>query len=162
VFAALSGQLAERRHAAERRPPLDLGLDPLSLIAQVELFRGLNEAERAETARLLRPILIVPGEMVVRAGERAATMFFISSGALEVRTATGPVRLGSGEVVGEYGLLTGAPRTADVLALGYCTLLSLSRADLERIFAINRSLRDRVVAVARERFGATIDAALVI
>jgi CPA1 family monovalent cation:H+ antiporter len=162
VFSALLSQLSKRRRHAERRPPLDLGLDPRSLIRQVEFFRDLTDGEQTETARLLRPMLVVPGEMVLRAGDRAATMYFISSGAVEVKTASGPIRLGSGQVLGEYGLLTGAPRTADVQALSYCMLLSLSRSDLERIFAINAAVRERVVAVARERFGAGIDAALVV
>jgi CPA1 family monovalent cation:H+ antiporter len=162
VFSSLLSQLSKRRRYAERRPPLDLGLDPRSLIRQVEFFRDLTDGEQTETARLLRPMLVVPGEMVLRAGDRAATMYFISSGAVEVKTASGPIRLGSGQVLGEYGLLTGAPRTADVQALSYCMLLSLSRSDLERIFAINAAVRERVVAVARERFGAGIDAALVV
>ncbi len=162
VYSALSGQLGKRRRAAERRPPLDLGLDPRSLTAQVEFFRDLTEGERNEIATLLRPMLVVPGEMVLRAGDRAGTMYFISSGAVEVKTASGPIRLGSGQVFGEYGLLTGAPRNADVQALSYCMLLSLSLLDLRRVFAINAAVRERVVAVARERFGAGVDAALVI
>jgi monovalent cation:H+ antiporter, CPA1 family len=59
-------------------------------------------------------------------------MFFISSGAVEVRLPTQRVRLGSGEFVGEMALLSHQPRQADVVSLGYGTVLVLAAADFER------------------------------
>lgn len=64
----------------------------------------------------------MPNERVVRAGDRDV-VFFIVSGAVEVRLPVRHVRLGTGEFFGEMALLTGRPRQADVVALSYCRLL---------------------------------------
>jgi CPA1 family monovalent cation:H+ antiporter len=76
-------------------------------------------------------------------------VFFIASGAVEVRLPARRVRLGSGEFFGEMALLAGRPRQADVVALTYCRLLVLRKADLERFLAANPEARatiDRTMA----------------
>ena len=62
-------------------------------------------------------------------------MFFISSGAVEVQLPTERVRLGSGEFVGEMALLSHRPRQADVVSLGYGTVLVLAAADFEHFLS---------------------------
>ena len=66
-------------------PPLDLGLRAEELIAEFEMFAGLGAAELKELARLFRPRLLVPDEVVIRKGERGNAMFLISSGAVRTR-----------------------------------------------------------------------------
>jgi CPA1 family monovalent cation:H+ antiporter len=154
VFNDLERGLATRRHAAERRPPLDLGLSRAALVDRVPLFADLEPARRRKLCRLLKARLVVPGETIVRRGERGDSMYFISSGAVEVRLPSGePIRLGSGEFFGELALIMEQPRNADVVALGYCRLLTLARRDLERLFKADATLRDRIHAVANERLG---------
>jgi CPA1 family monovalent cation:H+ antiporter len=127
----------ERDHEKTRfdpgkRAPLDLGLQTRELIESIEMFRGLDRAELEALARLFRPRLVLPDEVLIRKGERGKGMFFISSGAVEVRLPTERVQLGSGEFVGEMALLTRRPRQADVICLGYGRVLELSAADFER------------------------------
>jgi CPA1 family monovalent cation:H+ antiporter len=151
VFNDLLRGLGARRAAAEHRPALDLGLDPASLVARVPLFAELDEKRRKKIARRLKPVLTVPGEVVVRKGERGEMMFFISSGAVEVMIKGGPIRLGSGDFFGEMALVLDMPRTADVVSLGFGRLLSLSRRDLDRLCETDENLRNRIYEVARER-----------
>jgi CPA1 family monovalent cation:H+ antiporter len=92
----------------------------------------LDSAELEALARIFRPRLVLPDEVLIRKGERGKGMFFISSGAVEVRLPTERVQLGSGEFVGEMALLTRRPRQADVICLGYGRVLELSAADFER------------------------------
>lgn len=152
VFNDLERGLTQRRHAAERRPPLDLGLSRAALVERVPLFADLEPERRAKLCRLLKARLVVPGETIVKRGERGDSMYFISSGAVEVRLPSGePIRLGSGDFFGELALIMDQPRNADVVALGYCRLLTLARRDLERLFKADAALRDRIHAVANER-----------
>ena len=88
-------------------------------------------------ARLLRPRFTVPNERIVRAGDRGDAVFFIASGAVEVRLPVRHVRLGTGEFFGEMALLTGRPRQAGVVALSYCRLLVLRKADFDRFVTAN-------------------------
>ena len=53
-------------------------------------------------------------------GERGDAMYFISSGAVEVKLTTTPVQLGTGQFFGELALIDDRPRTSDVVSLGFC------------------------------------------
>ena len=90
----------------------------------------------------------------VRRGERGDAMYLITSGAVEVRIDPAPVRLGSGDFFGELALLVADRRNADVVALGYCQLLSLAARDLNRLFATEPALRQHIEAVAQSRSAA--------
>lgn len=141
---------AERRRAAER-PPLDLGLRTEELIRRLEMFRSLGSAELRALARLFRPWLAVPEETIIRKGERGSQVFFISSGAVEVVLPTHKVRLGRGDFFGEMALLSGRPRQADVVALGYCQLLVLSAADFRRFLKTNPAAKAEIDKIAEAR-----------
>jgi len=66
---------------------------------------------------------------------------------------SGEVRLGSGDFFGEIALLVGGLRTADVTALGYCSLLALYAGDFARLLAEDRELKATIDAVAHKRLG---------
>jgi Na+:H+ antiporter len=153
VYVGLQRQLRRRRRIVEARTVLDLGLQSDDLVARVPMFAALDDAARRAVARLLRPRLAVPDEIIVRRGERGDAMYFISSGAVEVRISP-PVRLGSGDFFGELALLVADRRNADVVALGYCQLLSLAARDLNRLFGTEPALRDHIRAVAEARTAA--------
>jgi monovalent cation:H+ antiporter, CPA1 family len=146
----------EREHAAVRSmmdelPPLDLGLRAEDLLAQFDMFAGLGAAELRALARLFRPRLLVPDEVVIRKGERGNAMFLISSGAVEVVLPNQRVRLGSGDFFGEMALLSGRPRGADVLALGYCRVLVLNASDFRRFLRNYPSAKTEIDRIADER-----------
>ena len=61
------------------------------------------------------------------------------------------VRLGSGDFFGEMALLSGRPRQADVVALGYCRVLVLSAADFRRFLGNYPRARAEIDRVAKER-----------
>jgi CPA1 family monovalent cation:H+ antiporter len=151
MYEDLQRKLRPRRRAVEVRPTLDLGLKREDLVGRVAMFAALDAKARRSVARMLRPRLAVPDEVIVRQGERGDAMYFISSGAVEVRISPTPVHLGSGDFFGELALLVADRRTADVVALGYCQLLSLAARDLHRLFGTEPALRDQIHAVAQAR-----------
>jgi CPA1 family monovalent cation:H+ antiporter len=153
----------EREHAAahsmmDELPPLDLGLRAEELLGEFEMFSGLNTAELRALARLFRPRLLVPDEVVIRKGERGNAMFLISSGAVEVALPKQRVRLGSGDFFGEMALLSRRRRQADVVALGYCRVLALSAADFRRFLRGYPQARAEIDRVASERARANAEA----
>ena len=157
VFEDLQRELRRRRRRVETRTALDLGLNRHDLIGRVPMFAALDERVRRSVARLLRPRLAVPDEVIVRRGEHGDAMYFISSGAVEVRVAPQPIQLGSGDFFGELALLVADRRNADVVALGYCQLLSLAARDLDRLFETEPALREQISAVARARIAAAVE-----
>jgi CPA1 family monovalent cation:H+ antiporter len=156
----------EREHEAVRSlmaelPPLDLGLRAEDLLAQFEMFAGLSAAELRALARLFRPRLLVPDEVVIRKGERGNAMFLISSGAVEVVLPNDRVRLGSGDFFGEMALLSRKRRQADVVALGYCRVLVLSGADIRHFLRDYPRARADIRRIAAERSRANLEKARV-
>jgi CPA1 family monovalent cation:H+ antiporter len=153
VYNDLQGGLDARNAALEVRPPLDLGLDPESLVRKVPYFADLDDTRIREIANLLRPRLVLPDELVVHKGDPGDAMYFVSTGAVEVVIEPTPVRLGSGDFFGEIALLKEMPRTADVTALTYCQVLALNAGDFRRLLDNHPDLRERIERVAEERLG---------
>jgi len=151
VYDGLMDDIEERGRPLEAAPKLDLGLDPEKLIPQVPFLADLSPERLAEIAGMLRPYLTVPGESVVAAGETGDAMYFISNGYLRVDLEPEPVYLGSGDFFGEIALLDERLRTANVVSLGFCRLLVLSRRDFLPFLDLNPDLKARIEGVAHER-----------
>ncbi len=142
---------------AEPRPRFEIGLNRHRLIERLDILSGLDEAQLDRVAKLLRPRFTVPNERIIRRGHRGDAVFFIASGAVEVRLPAHRVRLGSGEFFGEMALLSGRPRQADVVALTYCRLLVLRKAEFERFLAANPEARTTINRIAEERLSMNRD-----
>lgn len=151
VYNNLIEQLAERRGAVARRPPLDLGLELQAMIGRVSLFANLDRQAIVEVAKRLRALVALPGEKIVRIGGPSDSMYFVAAGEVTVHIRTIEVTLKEGDFFGEMGLLTSQPRNADVVANGYCHLLVLHKKDFDKILASRPEVRSAVEAVAARR-----------
>jgi CPA1 family monovalent cation:H+ antiporter len=154
VYDNLVRGLNQRRRAAFRRLRLDIAMAPETLLQRVRLFQGLSNDGRRRVAKVMRPRLALPGERIVKAGEHGDSMFFITTGAVEVVLPHSPVRLGTGEFFGEVALVTNRPRTADVVALSYSNLLVLNARDLARLSEADPEIGREIAAVAKARVAA--------
>jgi monovalent cation:H+ antiporter, CPA1 family len=151
VANKLTQTLRNKRSRLDRPPPLDLGLRTEALISQMPLFSKLGPRELKQLAKKLQTRLALPGERIVRRGEPGDEMFFIGSGAVEVRVQPEPIRLGTGEFFGELALLTGRLRSADVVAIGYCRLLVLRRELFDDVLGSHSTIGRSVRAAAQRR-----------
>ncbi len=120
-------------------------------VAKVPLFAGLGAGQIADIARLLRPQIVPENQVLVRRGDDADAMYFIMSGEVQVEVAPQPVRLKAGQFFGEIALLKDTARTATVVAVGECQLLSLGVADFRRLMAAHPDLKARIAQVVEER-----------
>lgn len=132
-------------------PRLDLGLDASRLVAQVPLFAELSSERQHSIVQRLKPRLMLPGEEIIRKGEKGDAMYFISSGAVKVLVEPDPVLLGSGQFFGEMALLSDQPRLVTVVAKSFCDLLVLTSVDFQSLMSQDDELREAVEKVARER-----------
>jgi monovalent cation:H+ antiporter, CPA1 family len=150
LYEDLKRHVAEA-HGAEPRPRFDIGLDTHHMIGRLDILSGLDDRQIDRVVKLLRPRFTVPNERIIRAGDSGDAVFFIASGAVEVRLPARDVRLGSGEFFGELALLSGRARQADVVALTYCRLLVLRKADFEGFMASNPEARAAINRIAQAR-----------
>ncbi|WP_417684825.1 cation:proton antiporter [Roseibium sp.] len=151
LYNDLIGELARTRAQVFERPKLDLGLDTLDLLGKHRLFRDLDDKRMRALEKLMRPRFATPGEKLITKGEKGDTAYFISSGAVEVKTETDTFRLGRGEMFGEIALVTGQPRSADVIALGYCRLLALSASDYKQLLGKAPQIKEHIDTLSAER-----------
>jgi cAMP-dependent protein kinase regulator len=113
---------------------------------------GTGEAPPPVVTRFLQA-----GQVVVKEGDPGNSMFVVLEGRVAVaREAEGrePViveQLGAGEFFGELALLTGAPRTASVVALEDAVVLELSQTGDRAAWADYGVEGDKVEQAARER-----------
>jgi CPA2 family monovalent cation:H+ antiporter-2 len=126
-------------------------LQPDALVGKWSVFADLDLIKRAELLALFKPRSAVPGQRLIRKGEAANEVFFISSGAVEVSVAGRKIKLGPGDLFGEMGLLSDAPRNADVTAIDYCQLLTLDRKDFQGFLRSHPELRVKIDEIAAGR-----------
>jgi CPA1 family monovalent cation:H+ antiporter len=151
VYDDLRHQLGERRSAIGERPPLDLGLELTTMIERVPIFESLDHEAVVEVGKRLRAVVALPGEKIIRTGGPSDAMYFIAAGEVTVKGRAFEVTLKEGDFVGEMGLVSDSPRSADVLANGYCHLLMLSRKDFRALLDNRPAVRAEIEAVAARR-----------
>jgi small-conductance mechanosensitive channel/CRP-like cAMP-binding protein len=115
----------------------------IATLKHLELFRNLTDAERLSLAHRLRVAPFARGEAITRQGAEAHWLYVITKGDAEVRvcidggeTSEVVATLHKGDFFGETGMMTGAPRTATVVAL---TNVECYRLDKEAFDDILRS-----------------------
>ncbi|HVZ00686.1 MAG TPA: cation:proton antiporter [Dongiaceae bacterium] len=155
VAQALTESAIDRYPGIDRRPRLDTKLTAPQLVARVPLFANLDEAAQTRISHRLRPRLTLPNERILRKGTRGESMFFIASGAVRLSLPSGEeIELGSGAFFGELALITGRPRSTDVISLGFCRLLELVEVEFRRLLAEDEALKREIEGIAKERLSA--------
>jgi CPA1 family monovalent cation:H+ antiporter len=151
LYGVLQRDVQAARAATLTRPQLDLGLETRALIGRVPMFADLGRRELDAVARLLRPQLAVPDERLISTGDPGDSMYFISSGTVEVIAGEHRIQLTRGEFFGEMALLLDQPRQGDVTARTYCQLLVLRRRDFQSLLRSSRTIRESINRAAEDR-----------
>jgi voltage-gated potassium channel len=123
------------------------------MVARVPLFAELNAGEIADIMRLMRAQTVEPGDLIVRRGEIARSMYFVAAGEVEIELKDNRIRLGVGHFFGEIALLRQSRRTATVTAVTRTSLLVLDSHDLQALMEREPRVAERIDEVMRERLG---------
>jgi voltage-gated potassium channel len=128
------------------------------MLARVPLFSHLGAVEIADIMRLLRAQTIESGEILVRRGDAATSMYFITAGEVEIELPTQRVRLSDGAFFGEIALLRRADRSGTVTATRKTKLLALDAQDFHALLARVPALAAHLERTAKERLADTPEA----
>jgi CRP-like cAMP-binding protein len=140
-------------------------------LRQVEILRDAPPDDLVSLWKEVREVRFAAGAPICRRGEIGDGMYIVQAGSVEVRLGLGPdsmslYRLNPGDCFGEMALLTGDPRSADVVALEDTTLWMLGQSTFDRVLnqstaflrALNRSVAHRLamatVVIEQTRFAA--------
>jgi hypothetical protein len=117
----------------------------IALLARVPLFAHCKPDDLATLAATAYPMSFDAGERLCAEGGDAPDCYVIAAGEAEVVKAGERVAVvGSDDVVGERGLLLGAPRAATVTATSHMITYAISR---ERLHAILDASPDTAAAM---------------
>ncbi|MSP23735.1 MAG: mechanosensitive ion channel [Myxococcales bacterium] len=121
----------------------------------VSFLAPLTDAEIATLCERLQYTPFAAGEMITREGAVAHFLYIVTAGRAEVRigggdgpvvaTITGP------DVVGEMGLMTGAPRTASVVAVTDIACYRLDKDAFHSVLAARPELAGEIANLVSER-----------
>ncbi len=121
------------------------------MLARVPLFSQLSATEIADIMRLLRAQTIEAGEVLVRRGDAASSMYFITAGEVEIELPHQRVRLSDGTFFGEIALLHRTKRSGTVTATRKTRLLVLDAQDFHALIERMPALAAHVHKTAKAR-----------
>jgi voltage-gated potassium channel len=130
------------------------------MLARVPLFSNLTAAEIGDIMRLLRARTIEQGEVLVRRGDVASSMYFITAGEVEIELPTQHERLADGTFFGEIALLHKTKRSGTVTATRKSRLLLLDAQDFHALIERMPTLAAHVQKTAKARLEETGDLAV--
>ena len=136
-----------------RREMLDLA----GRLRETNLFSGLSVGEAAVLGTFMERVEAENGEVIIHQGDASDCLFLIESGTVEVQTFSRAgdkislATLGAGDFVGEIALLTGAPRTADVVVVEPAALLKLTKDAYARYLGHAAEVEQRMTQAALGR-----------
>ena len=129
------------------------------MLARVPLFSHLSATEIADIMRLLQARTIETGEVLVRRGDAASSMYFITAGEVEIDLPNQRVRLADGTFFGEIALLHRTKRSGTVTATRKTRLLALDAQDFHALIDRMPALAAHVHKTAKARIADTAEAA---
>jgi voltage-gated potassium channel len=128
------------------------------MLARVPLFSHLAATEISDIMHLLRSQTIEADEVLVRRGDIASSMYFITAGEVEIELPTQRVRLGDGSFFGEIALLRRGKRSGTVTATRKTKLLALDAQDFHALIERVPALAAHLEETAKARLADTPEA----
>jgi len=141
----------------QRQPVTAIEPKPEELLAKVPFFQKVASEEFQRVVDALVPRTVLPGEIIVRQGEKGTSLFLMARGVVAVIMAEPgrqPKRVASlhaGEFFGEMALLTQEPRSATVQAITGCQLFELKSKDVDGLCEVCPGVRESLVMAYEER-----------
>jgi CRP-like cAMP-binding protein len=127
----------------------------LALLARSDLLRDLPPDEMEPLLNRVRTRAVKAGEIVFQAGDPGDALYIVAAGSVQVIASGANPRvlaeLASGQAFGEMALLGHGSRTATVQAKTDTELLTIAKADFDRLLADDPFLADRAREMSRDR-----------
>jgi CRP/FNR family cyclic AMP-dependent transcriptional regulator len=114
-----------------------------AVLKSVPLFASFPDEQLRALAALVTRRSAPRSSLIMAAGDATESLYVVISGRLKVMMGDAEGKevilslIGPGEFFGEMGLIDDSPRSASVIAIEPCELLSLSRRDFKKFMAEN-------------------------
>ena len=136
--------------------PTDIEMDKLAILKSIRALQGMSTDRLIKLSTSVQLVELVPGEALIRQGEKGDSMYFLATGKLDVRVRMGTeersvATIHPGEPIGEIQLLVGGIRTASVYALEPCSVVRLTGDTLRKWEHDHDDIEASLLEVIRDR-----------
>ena len=139
-------------HAARRsQTHVDIKSKTAELLTAFPVFKNLEVSELTQVIKELHPRVLADGAYVFKKGDKADGLYFIESGAVEIRVGDDVHRLGQGDFFGEMALLNETNRSASVKSISFSHLLLLEKDTFHELARTHPDWRSSLSDVATKR-----------
>lgn len=140
----------------EEKPAVELTDSKVEQLCSVPIFAPLSDEELKILANGSVSRVFAPGETIVRKGNEGKSMFVIVRGSVKVQIPDGNEmrtvnNLSSGDFFGEMSLLTGEPRSANVVVDEETEVLQIKKSAIKPIFEGNPKLLESIGSIIEDR-----------
>ena len=129
----------------------------LKALREVELFASLEAPELRTLASRLKYLPYAKGDVIIKQGAAANSIYIIASGEAEVFYENGAGaktslrKLGPGRFFGEMGLMTGEPRGASVVAISEALCYTLDKNSFKDLIETRPQIADEISKIISSR-----------
>jgi CRP-like cAMP-binding protein len=125
-----------------------MSMDPKRLTA-IPLFSELSEAEANRLAAFASETSIADGQILMKEGDYSTELIAIEEGTADViRDGKKIAKVGPGDLIGEIGLLSREPRSADVIASAPMLVIRLTHWEIRRM---SQETIEKIEGVVKQR-----------
>ena len=110
----------------------------MTVLKSVPMFGSFPEDQLRALARMVMRRSVPRGSVIMAEGDRVDSLYIVLSGRLKVMMGEADGKevilsiIGPGEFFGEMGLIDDGPRSASVIAIEPCDLLSVTKRDFRK------------------------------
>ena len=114
----------------------------MRVVQKIAVFKGLDVKEVVLLLKVSHSTMFKPGQTIYKTGEPGDEMLVLLKGELNVTGPAGEVfaTIGSGNAIGEMGLFTGQPRSANIVAVENSACLVIRKQELIVLLSNNREM----------------------
>ena len=128
----------------------------LQLLSKIELFAVLSEDERVDLSAHLKYSPFGRGDVMTKQGATAHWLYLVEDGQAVVRVSEGGLEkqvatIAGPTIFGEMSLLTGAPRSATVIATSDVECFRLEKSALQRLLEARPQLAQQLADLLAHR-----------
>lgn len=115
----------------------------LILLRHLPIFSRVPEEQLVKIARVARYRRVPRATSIVHAGDPTDSLYVLVNGSIKVMNTNEEGRevilsiLGPGEFFGEMGMIDGSPRSATVVSIEACEVITIAKEDFGKVLAEN-------------------------
>jgi len=141
----------------EDQEPKPQEITPLKSLQEVEVFDCFSEQDLNYLSQKVKIKPYKAEQKIIKQGDRGDSLFVIMEGIvgvninLEDGQQLEVARMGAGKFFGEMALLTGEPRTADIVAINDSILLEITKSDITPMMRAQPELSRHLSEILTQR-----------